>query len=95
MGDQQQYLEQGLINTREASRELARCDDNKIHSVLESLAERTIAAENEIPGANISSISVQRLIVAMHAPEYYTAINRSMTIANMHYTNVLKSFKIE
>ena len=54
-----------------------------------------IAAENQIPGANISSISVQRLIVAMHAAEYYTAINRSMTSANMHYANVLKSFKIE
>ena len=54
-----------------------------------------IAAENKIPGANISSISVQRLIVAMHAAEYYTAINPSMTIANMHYANVLKNFKIE
>ena len=31
----------------------------------------------------------------MHAAEYYTAINRSMTSANMHYANVLKSFKIE
>ena len=57
MGDQQQYLEQGLINTREASRELARCDDNRIRSVLESLAERTIAAENEILQANRSDLS--------------------------------------
>ena len=54
-----------------------------------------IAAENEIAGANISSISVQRLIVAINAAEYYTAINRSMTTANMHYANVLKNFKIE
>jgi hypothetical protein len=54
-----------------------------------------IVAEPAVPGANISSISIQRLIVAMHAAEYYTAINRSMTSANMHYINVLKNFKIE
>ena len=29
-----------------------------------------IPAENEVPGANISSISVRRLIVAMNAAEY-------------------------
>ena len=54
-----------------------------------------IGAEIEVPGANLSSISVRRLIVAMYAAEYYTSIDRSMTVPSMHYNNVLKSFKIE
>jgi len=57
MSDQQQYLEQGLIKAREAARELARCDDASICSVLESLADRAIAAENEILQANLSDLS--------------------------------------
>jgi hypothetical protein len=57
--------------------------------------ENGIIAEAEVPGANISSISVQRLIVAMHAAEYYTSITRTMVPANMHYTSVLKGFKVE
>ena len=65
-----------------------------IDAVIEDVANG-IQAENRVPGANISSISVQRLIVAMHAAEYYTAINRAMTVANMHYINVLKPFKLE
>jgi len=57
MSDQQQYLEQGLIKAREAARELARCDDATLCSVLESLADRTVAAENEILQANLSDLS--------------------------------------
>ena len=57
MSKPQQYLEKGLIAAREAARELARCDDSKIRSVLESLADRTIAAENEILQANLSDLS--------------------------------------
>ena len=57
MNKQQQYLEKGLARAREAARELARCDDRKIRSVLESLADRTIAAENEILQANLSDLS--------------------------------------
>lgn len=57
MGEQQQYLEQGLIGAREAARELARCGDDRIRSVLESLATRTIAAEQEILEANRSDLS--------------------------------------
>lgn len=57
MSDQQQYLEQGLANAREAARELAHCDDAKIRSVLETLATRTIANENEILQANFSDLS--------------------------------------
>ncbi len=57
MAKQQQYLEQGLIAAREASRELARCDDSTIRLVLESLAEATIAAEKDILQANLSDLS--------------------------------------
>ncbi len=57
MSETQQYLEKGLISAREAARELALCDDGKIRSVLETLAERTIAAENEILQANLSDLS--------------------------------------
>jgi hypothetical protein len=54
-----------------------------------------IAAENAVNGANVSSISVQRLIVAADAARYYQAIGRTPTIANMHYQNVLQNFKLE
>ena len=54
-----------------------------------------ITAEPEIAGANLSSISVRRLIVAVKAAEYYTSIGRTMTAQNMHYNQVLKDFKIE
>ena len=54
-----------------------------------------ISAENAVNGANISSISVQRLIVAADAARFYQAIDRTPTTANMHYTNVLKVFKLE
>ena len=57
MSKPQQYLEKGLISAREAARELARCDGRKIRSVLESLADRTIAAEHEILQANLSDLS--------------------------------------
>ena len=54
-----------------------------------------ISAEIEIAGANISSISIRRLIIACHASKYYKAIGRTMTAANMHYTNVLQNFKVD
>ena len=54
-----------------------------------------IAAEAAVPGANINSISVCRLIVASNAAKYYTWIGRNMTLATMHYTNVLSDFKVE
>lgn len=57
MSDQKQYLEEGLRNAREASRELARCDDALIREILESLADRAIAAEEEILEANLSDLS--------------------------------------
>lgn len=56
MGEQQ-YLERGLVNSREASRQLARCDDATIRTVLGTLADRTIAAEEEILQANAKDLS--------------------------------------
>ena len=58
-------------------------------------AANGIQAENAVPGTNIGSISIQRLIVAMHAANYYSSIGRTMTAQNMHFTNVLSSFKLE
>ena len=52
-----------------------------------------IEAEPEIQGANISTISVRRLIVAMQAAHYYRSIGREPSDASMHYTNVLNNFK--
>lgn len=51
------YLTQGLTNAREASRQLALCDDATIRLVLETLADRTIASEAEILEANLSDLS--------------------------------------
>jgi glutamate-5-semialdehyde dehydrogenase len=57
MSDPQQYLEKGLLRAREAALELARCDEKKIRAVLESLADRAVAAEDEILQANLSDLS--------------------------------------
>ena len=54
-----------------------------------------ITAEIAVNGANIPSISVRRLITAMHAAKYYKSIDRTMDAASMHYTNVLSNFMIE
>ena len=54
-----------------------------------------VSAEPQVAGANISAISVQRLIIASYAVSYYHSISRAMTPANMHYTNVLMAFKVE
>jgi len=57
MNEPLQFLEQGLSSACEAARELAACDDTKIRCVLESLAARTIEAENAILQANLSDLS--------------------------------------
>ena len=57
MTDQQRYLQQGLINAREAARGLALCDDAVISTMLESLAEHTLAAQQEILQANRSDLA--------------------------------------
>ena len=54
-----------------------------------------IAAEPDVPAANISSISIRRLVVAMRAVKYYVSIGRNPTEANMHYGNILSTFKTD
>ncbi len=57
MTDKQKQLDQGLRKTRDAARTLARCNDTKIREVLESLATRTLANEQQILRANHSDLS--------------------------------------
>ena len=52
MEDQQQYLENGLAKAREAARELAGCDDQTMREILYDLANRTMAACDDILSAN-------------------------------------------
>jgi glutamate-5-semialdehyde dehydrogenase len=57
MQNPQEYLDNGLEKTREAARELAHSDDEVIRAVLNSLADKTLAASAEILGANHSDLS--------------------------------------
>lgn len=57
MEDQQTYLDNGLVNARQAARELARCDDSTIRKVLYSLADRTLKYSDEILAANRLDLS--------------------------------------
>ena len=57
MEDQESYLKQGLANAREAARELARCDDDTIRSVLYELAEKAqtiMATAEEVEGRRLA-----------------------------------------
>jgi glutamate-5-semialdehyde dehydrogenase len=57
MNDKQTYLEQGLVAARRAARDLARCDDGAIRSVLDDLAQRAMARCEDILAANRSDLS--------------------------------------
>ena len=54
-----------------------------------------LQSEAAVPGANVSSIYVQMLIVAANAARYYASIGRTIDASSMHYVNVLSTFKIE
>ena len=54
-----------------------------------------ITAEPSVAGATISLISVQRLIVAMNATNYYSFIGRAMNPPSMYWQNVLTNFQSE
>ena len=54
-----------------------------------------ITAEIEIAGANVSSISIRRLVVACSAAKYYTLIGRTINTACMYYAIVLADFKVD
>ncbi len=57
MGDKHQYLQQGLRRASAASLDLSQCEAETIRSVLEELAHRTMASEQEILQANLSDLS--------------------------------------
>lgn len=57
MEDKQTYLEQGLAAARRAARDLARCEDRILRSVLYGLAEASMAASGAILAANRSDLS--------------------------------------
>ena len=54
-----------------------------------------VQAEAALPGANVSSISVQRLIVAANAARYYASIGRTMDASSINYGNIISTFNIE
>ena len=66
----------------------------RIPAITEDVAAE-ITTKVEIPGENIFSILVQQLIDAADAAKYYSSISWVMSTANMHYGNILASFKIE
>ena len=57
MEDPQHYLEQGLLQAREASRQLAQSNDATVRQVLNALADRALEACDEILEANRSDLS--------------------------------------
>ena len=73
---------------------LPRTCKEKILAITEDV-NAGIATEAEVPGANVGTISVRRLITTMKEARYYQSINRTMNPSNIHYTNVLSGFKIE
>jgi hypothetical protein len=79
---------------RDSIEALSKACSKPIPAVAEDLANG-IVAENEVPGPNISLISIRRLVVAMHAAKYYTSIGRNVNAVNMHYGNVLTGFKMD
>jgi hypothetical protein len=77
---------------RESIESLAKSCSKDIVAI-EADEANNVEAEPAVAGANLSSISVRRLVIAMHAMKYYDAIGRVPTDANMHYGNVLSGFK--
>ena len=57
MNETAEMLRQGLQHARDASRELARCDDRTVRDVLYALAEKALANREEILQANRSDLS--------------------------------------
>ena len=62
---------------------------------IEADPSNNIASETSVAGANVSLISVRRLITAVSAAKYYGSIARVMNPQNMAYSSVLAEFKIE
>ena len=79
---------------KSAIKNLPRVCKGSIDAIADDIANN-VQAEAAVPGANVSSIYVQRLIVSANATLYYASIDRTMYASSMHYENVLSTFKIE
>jgi hypothetical protein len=79
---------------RESVEALSKACSRTIPAIAADVANG-ISAEAEVLGANISSISIRRLVVAMNAVKYYTSVGRTPEAANMHYDNILSGFKTD
>ena len=77
-----------------AIKNLPRVCKGSIDAIAADMANN-VQFEAAVPGANVSSISVQRLIVAANAVRYYASIGGTMDASSMHYGNFLSAFKIE
>ena len=51
--------------------------------------------EPQVNGTVVSTQSMVRLTVACNATKYYLSVGRTPSLANLHYTNVLATFKVE
>ena len=77
---------------RDSIESLSKACARPITAIDEDLAN-LIAAEAAVPAANVSTISIRRLVIAVQAVKYYTNIGRTPDNTNMHYVNVLSNFK--
>ena len=66
-----------------------------IPAVTADLAAGIAIDEPEVRGTSISTQSMVRLTVASNAVKYYTSVGRVPNAANLHYNNVLSTFRIE
>jgi len=79
---------------RDSIESLSKACSRPIAAIAEDLPS-LIAAEPQVPAANISTISIRRLVIAVQAAKYYTNIGRTPDDSNMHYLNVLSGFKVD
>ena len=77
---------------RDSIEALPKACSRSIDAMMADVANNVVA-EPAVPGANINSLAVRRLVVAMLATKYYDSIGRAPTEVTMHYNNVLKGFK--
>ena len=77
-----------------AIKNLPRVCKGSIDAIAADIANN-VQAEASVPGANVSSIYIQRLIVAANSARYYVSIGRKMDASSMHYGNFLSTFNIE
>ena len=83
-----------LILTRKAFESLPTTCKEKIPTITDNPSSG-ITAELAVPVANIYSIAIIWLILAVQAAKYHTSIGRTMNATTMHYGNVFLRYNIE